>query len=285
MDWFRVLALLIALYVCLNLAAIWFAPKLIFPAPEPSYALADAPFQRLEYADGQHFLLTLQAPTQGEAIRPVPGAEGRVILYLHGNAADLGHVQSRIDALKQYGFTVCAPEYPGYGLSDGRPTEAGVFAVADQTYRFLRQQGYEPEQIVIWGRSLGSGPASYLASRQKCDRLILETPFASTFRVKTRIRLFFGDMFDNLGRAADITCPTLVLHGTDDEIVPYGQARKLAERLGGPVETYWVEGAGHNDLPDVAGALYWETTLGFAAGHPDAPIPVAQADALPTIED
>ncbi|MDP0499290.1 MAG: alpha/beta hydrolase [Verrucomicrobiota bacterium JB022] len=286
MDWFRIVALLLALYLLFNLVLWLVAPRLVFPAPEPSYTFAEPLYRRLELPGGAgQFVLTLQEPSPAEVIQRLPGAEERVVLYFHGNATDLGYVQRRIDALKAYGFTVCAPDYPGYGQSGGKASESGTLATAEASYQYLLDQGYEPQQIVIWGRSLGSGPACHLASQVPCDRLILETAFASIVRVKFPFRITFWDMFDNLARARDIQCPALVLHGKQDRIVPFDHAEKLAAALAGPVETLYADTAGHNDLPDVAGTLYWETVLNFAVGQPPQPLVVPVSAQFSTLED
>lgn len=288
MDWLRLmliaLACLVILYAGLHLLAALWAPCRIYPVPTPSYAFDEQRHRRLPLGPGQpSFVLTLQgAPNLADLPNALPGAGQRVILYFHGNATDLGYVQSRIESLTRYGFAVCAVDYPGYGLSEGRPSEAAIFACADRAYQYLMECGYQPEQIVVWGRSLGSGPACYIASRLRCERLILETPFSSTYRVITRRKCLLDDQFDNLARAPQIGCPTLLIHGTEDRVVPFGQAQKLADAIGGPVETLWVQGGGHNDLPTFAGPAYWETVLNFAVNRPRQPVPLHP---LPNIGD
>ena len=133
-----------------------FVDRLIFFPPSSSYD---------EHAPG---LLRLQSEARDEIAafhHETPGA-GITVLFAHGNAEDLGHGTGHAERYAQLGVSVLSFEYPGYGLSSGKPTEPGTYAAADAAYRYLREQvGLESGAIIAHGRSLGGGVMVDLASR------------------------------------------------------------------------------------------------------------------------
>jgi fermentation-respiration switch protein FrsA (DUF1100 family) len=120
-----------------------------------------------------------------------------------------------------------------------------------------------PSRIVLYGRSVGSGPASDLAARVPVGGLVLESAFVSAFRVLTKVPLLPFDRFHNLHHVRQVRAPILVIHGTDDEVIPVSHGRRLYEAAREPKQALWVEGAHHNDVPIVAGPRYWSTLAAF----------------------
>ena len=147
-----------------------FVDRLIFFPPSSSYD---------EHAPG---LLRLQSEARDEIAafhHETPGA-GITVLFAHGNAEDLGHGTGHAERYAQLGVSVLSFEYPGYGLSSGKPTEPGTYAAADAAYRYLREQvGLESGAIIAHGRSLGGGVMVDLASRLPVGGLIIESSFVS----------------------------------------------------------------------------------------------------------
>ena len=189
------------------------------------------------------------------------------VWYFHGNAESLADISPRLEELRRFGFSVFALEYPGYGTSDGRATEKEIFRSLDSGLRFLRADlKVAPENLLIYGRSLGSGPAVEIASRVNVRALILESAFTSAYRVMTRWPLLVGDRFTNLRKFPRVTCPVLVIHGRDDRTIPWRHGEALFRAARNPLkQSYWVEFGGHNDLPRWMGARYEETLKSFAA--------------------
>jgi len=231
-----------------------FADKMIFPHVPPSYTDGSDTF-KLKASDGETITATyLEAP-----------GSRRVLLYSHGNGVDIGMIRQYLQTFQTAGISVLAYDYPGYGTSTGQASENGVYAAADAVYMHATQTlNFAPEQITLYGRSLGSGPSCWLAERYPIDRLILDGAFSSTFRVMTRIKVLPWDKFDNLKRLrSSITCPTLIIHGDEDQTVPFEHAKQNWKALKGVKQKLWVKGAGHNNLRQVAGAIYWDTVLPF----------------------
>ena len=120
-----------------------------------------------------------------------------------------------------------------------------------------------PSRLVLYGRSVGSGPATDLAARVPIGGLVLESAFVSAFRVLTKVTLLPFDRFDNLRHIRRVHAPILIVHGTEDEVIPVSHGRRLYGAAGGPKQALWVEGAHHNDVPFVAGPRYWAALTAF----------------------
>lgn len=250
------LALLVA-YIVLALVAHLVADRLIFLPPASSYRLGDLPLAHVTTEDGA-----------GLAVLHLPHPGARVtVIHSHGNAEDLGHLVRLLEMLRDSaGVSVLAYDYRGYGLSAGGPVTA-VTATRDleAVYRHAtREMGIAPGRIVLHGRSVGTGPTLELAAREPVGGVIVESGFVSAFRVMTRVPLLPFDRFPNLRHVRRVEAPVLVIHGTEDEVIPFSHGRRLHEAARGTTRRLWVEGAGHNDLVQVAGGEYWAAVRDFA---------------------
>src|SRR4051794_16762155 len=185
---------------------------------------------------------------------------GYATLFLHGNAGNVTHRIDHAEAAKQAGSAILVLDYRGYGRSEGRPSENGLYHDADAAYEELIRRGYPPHRIILHGESLGTAVATELASRRKCAALILESPLASLSRMATHVIPVFGPMlahgFNTERRISDVRVPLLIIHGDADDIVPFSQGQAVYQRANQP-KTFWqVSGARHNDLLYVAGNDY-----------------------------
>ncbi|WOO41051.1 alpha/beta hydrolase [Rubellicoccus peritrichatus] len=249
----HILTFLVVLYLALCVFALLFANRMIFPAPKASYS-DDKSIIRLPIKDGSEIAAIYLENPDAEY----------TILYSHGNAEDLGHILPHLKELHKRGFAVMAYDYPGYGLSDGRVGEQGSYEAAAAAFSYLViLRDVDPEKIILYGRSLGSGPSFEIASKRAVAGLIIDGGFASTFRVMTRKKIVPWDIFDNLGKVDDISSPVLLIHGTQDRTVPFSHAQTMKEALEVPVTTLFVEGAGHNNLIESAHDDYWDAIINF----------------------
>ena len=197
-----------------------------------------------------------------------PKKGGKAILYCHGNAEDVTSSAEVLDLFAARDYTIAAVDYPGYGLSDGTPTEKGCYENVHRLFDWLlEKRGFRPEDIIVVGFSIGTGPATELAASRKVGGLVLEAPYLSAPRAVTRIRLLAIDPFPNIERIRLINCPLLVIHGTDDHIVPFSQGKALFEKAVEPKRFVPVKGAGHVDFADVMGLeAYEKLIVEFAQG-------------------
>ena len=184
----------------------------------------------------------------------VPPREGRpIFLYFHGNGGSLSWREERFRSLISDGSGLIALSYRGYGGSSGRPTENGLFEDAVAAYAFAVAR-YPAEQIVLWGKSLGSAVALAVAAEKPVGCVVLEAAFTSAADVGARhywfvpVRLFMKDQFHSDLRASKITAPVLVVHGENDAIVPITLGQQLYDLTRAPKRFVRVAGAGHNDL-------------------------------------
>jgi fermentation-respiration switch protein FrsA (DUF1100 family) len=176
------------------------------------------------------------------------------VLFLHGNAGNISHRLENGIHLTRLGLAVLLVDYRGYGRSEGSPDEAGVYRDADAAYDYLmRRPDASPDRLVIFGRSLGAGPAVDLAVRRRCRALVIESAFCSTRALARELfpyslfAPFIPDRFRSLAKIRNLACPLLVVHGTRDEIIPYRHGRALYEAAPDPKRFLDLEGAYHND--------------------------------------
>ena len=184
-------------------------------------------------------------------------------LFSHGNAEDLGMIYEWfIEFSKDLNVNFLGYDYEGYGKASGSPSEEGCYDAIDAAYEFLTDVLHQsPQDIVLYGRSLGSGPSCYLCERLsnegvRLGGLILQSPILSIYRVAFNFRFTLpGDMFPNVDRISNINCPVLVIHGTRDEVVPFwnGESLFLEVPKMWRAKPLWVDGAGHNNVEAALG--------------------------------
>lgn len=236
-----------------------FADRLIFLPPPSSYG------------PGLEGLVMLPTSAGDTVAAQLSGEEGATtaVLFTHGNAEDIGHMQDFVGAYAGLGVAVLAVDYPGYGLGSGEPSELGAYAAADAALSYLAARGFPPDRVVLHGRSLGGAVAVDLAVRHAVAGVILESTFTSAFQVMLPFGGLPGDRFTSLAKLPSVRCPALLIHGTRDEVIPFRHGQRLFEAL--PPErtrAWWVEGAGHNDLLWVAGPRYWQVIASFLSDLP-----------------
>lgn len=178
------------------------------------------------------------------------------VLYCHGNAGNLSHRGYSLLALQEeLEASVFIFDYPGYGKSGGRPSEAGCYAAAEAAYDWLVQQaGVPAEQLIFYGGSLGGGVAVELACRRPRYRaLILAKTFTSLPEVAQHLfpwlpaRWLMRNRFDNLSKLGRCHGPVVLAQATADRLIPWEHGPRLFAAAPSPKLFYPLEGADHND--------------------------------------
>jgi len=254
-SWKRLLRSILLVYLMLLVVAVFFAEKLIFFPPEPGYSKSTPG------------LVMLATPKEKIAAIYLPAAAGKpTLLYSHGNAEDLSAAMDLYDEWHAAGLGILAYDFPGYGLSEGSPTEESCYRSAQAAWDFLTQEKKIPaSSIVIGSRSVGGGPAVWLAERVKPRALVLVSPFTSAFAVRIPVPIFPRDRFPNLERIRHIDCPLLIIHGEEDSLIRISHGRKLYEASPARDKRFMpVPGAGHDDLFDIGGEKVSDAILEFA---------------------
>ena len=247
------IALYGGIYLLLNLLALLFSEKLIFAPQVPSYTYLP---DELKIISGN-----------GEKINAVylenPNAE-YTILFSHGNAEDLGNVVPFMQQFQALGYSVLMYDYRGYGTSEGSPSVRKAYQDIDAAYRWLvEEKQVAPKTIIVQGRSVGGGPATWLAAHREVGGLVLESTFLSAFRVRTIVPVTPWDKFNNLRHIRETTCPVLVMHGRNDKILPFWHGKKLYDAAPGKKMHLWIDDAEHNDYAYVAGTDYFDSFEAF----------------------
>lgn len=206
----------------------------------------DAPFEEL-------FLKTEDQETIHGLYFPVDSNARGIVLYFHGNRDNLDRWGKFYEDFHALDYDFLAIDYRGYGKSTGKPSEEGLYMDAQAAYQWARTK-YEPDQIVIFGRSLGSGVASNLAMKQPARKLVLETPYHSmtgVFRIQSMILWLpfpLKNAFPNDEHLTKVEIPTMIFHGTNDRVVPMRSAIKLKPLLQEESNFIIIEGGKHRGL-------------------------------------
>lgn len=180
------------------------------------------------------------------------------VLYSHGNGEDLGLIVDYIEQLSQTcECNVLAYDYPGYSLNQlegGTPSENGCYAAINSAFSYLVDElKVSRDSIVLYGRSIGSGPTCDLAHRERCGGVVLQSPIASGARVLANnvgVLVYPFDIFTNYTKVPRIACQVAVMHGSADEVVPCLHGQELHTKLRLPYRPLWIDGRGHNDMPN-----------------------------------
>jgi len=193
-----------------------------------------------------------------------------VTLFLHGNAGNITDRYSHIREIMAAGSSILMLDYRGYGKSDGRPTEKGIYTDAETAYDYLVKSGYRSEQIILHGESLGTAVTVDLASRRPCAGVVLEAPFTSGKDVARTVLPVIGPMlmwsFDSREKICRIHAPILFIHGNRDEIIPVRLGQALFTAAPEPKSIWIVPGAGHNNIVETAGEGYRQRLQSFYEG-------------------
>jgi len=187
-----------------------------------------------------------------------------VVIYFHGNAELIDFLPADFDEPRSWGLGVLLVEFPGYGRSEGAPSQASITLTALAAFDWTQQQAYvDPARVVAYGRSLGGAAATILASSRNSTALVLESTFTSVRRFAHGLlvpEFIVRDPFDSLSLLATYRGPALILHGERDEIVPFDHGQQLARAA--PLGEFHSLPCGHNDCPK-----QWETLRKFLITH------------------
>ena len=178
----------------------------------------------------------------------------KVFIYFHGNAEDIFNATNNVNIIYSNlpVNTICM-EYPGYSIYYSEKSAEIIEEDSLTLFDFLTNEcKINNKDIIVCGRSIGTGPATYLASKRKPGALILISPIKSLRdTVKNLVgpmQYLIRDRFNNYERISNVTCPLLVIHGQKDNLIPFEDSIKLCEKTAGPYELILPENMNHNDV-------------------------------------
>jgi uncharacterized protein len=174
-----------------------------------------------------------------------------IVLYFHGNMRNIERYANQAPLFTQNGYDVWMVDYPGFGKSTGKRTEEVMYKDAQLLYNMALKE-VSADSLVIYGRSIGTGVASYLAAHLPCQQLILETPYYSIVAIAKHyapifpVKSLMNYRFPIHEYLTQVKAPITILHGTRDEVIPYRQAQRLATIKG--VKLVTISKGKHNNL-------------------------------------
>ena len=248
--------------------------KFAFIPPTPAtYRADDVRFEAI--AGGSGHEISIQHVNKGYATSKRSRSSDLVAIYSHGNAEDLGLNADLITYLANVAeMEIVAYDYSGYGpLTNGQvsPNESRAYANIEAVFDYVHDViGVPDERIVIIGRSLGTGPSCQAAIRHpSIAGLVLISPLASAIKTQLAFTVPGFDIFKNSSKISHVAAPVLIIHGTNDRVVPFAHGEQLAALAPNLYELVAVDGAGHNDLIDSMGLeSYFDTIADFVRALP-----------------
>jgi pimeloyl-ACP methyl ester carboxylesterase len=251
-EGWKLLKIIAIIYCSAGIALYYLQEKLMFrPTPlPPDYQFKfDIPFKEVN--------IPLNTKDNLNVVQffPQDSIPKGVVLYFHGNRDNVNRYAKYAVNFTKHGYEIWITDYPGYGKTTGKLTEENLYMQAKEVYK-LANSKFGKDHIIVYGKSLGSGIASYLASKKPCRRLILETPYYS-----------IPDLFSNYAPfypiyalshfklptgeyLKEVNIPVAIFHGNADGIIPYPCAAKLKQFLKPGDEFITIDKGSHNDLND-----------------------------------
>lgn len=199
----------------------------------------------IETSDGLSLLSWYAPPTSRDR---------GIFLVLHGNAGSLAERTEKLRPIRDAGFGVLALAWRGYSGNSGQPTEPGLMLDAEAAADRLLDLGHAPDEIILYGESLGTAIATRLATKLPVAALILEAPPLSIVKVGQQrypwlpVDRLLKDRFETDRYIADVRCPVLIMHSRVDKVVPFEMGRELADLANGKAEFRAFDEASHVDL-------------------------------------
>jgi len=245
---FQLIYFLVGLYVLICILLYFFQSKIIF---FPQKLPVDYTFHFNGEFEEKFF--QVDESTMIHALHFFSKKPKGVILYFHGNAGALDSWGEVADDFVKMDYDVLISDFRGFGKSTGKMTEVGFYEDAQMLFDFLLEK-YDASQITIYGRSLGTGIATDLASKNKAKQLILETPFSNfTKLAQSRFKIFPVKFlskyrFENDLKIPQINYPIHIFHGTHDQVIPYENASQLKSILNHNNTFTTIKNGGHNNL-------------------------------------
>ena len=200
------------------------------------------------------------APDVRAGLKPAP-----TIIYLHGNAQNVSTwYVAPVEIQKHVPVNALLIDYRGYGKSTGKPTVEGVIKDALAMYKYLIDRGFKPEEISLYGRSIGGAVALELAAKEKVKSVVVQSSFTSLTDIAKELYPFIPNALINNNSwnskelIKKINCPVLISHGDKDEIVSISHSYKLYEAANKPKKLIVLKGATHNDISSYFNKEYFE---------------------------
>lgn len=243
--------IILAVYIAAGIGLYFLQEKILFhpeKLPEEHIYNFSVPFKEINLqVNKEKTLSIIQFKTKDTLCK-------RVVLYFHGNRKNITRYASYSGNFTRHNYEVWMIDYPGFGKSTGKRTEEAMHEDAAILYQMARAR-FAKDSIVIYGKSIGTGVATQLASVKDCKKLILETPYYSIDALARHYAFIYPVSwmlryhFPNYEYLKKVEAPVTIFHGTNDEVIPYAQSQKLINE-NSTIKLVTIEGGKHNNLND-----------------------------------
>ncbi len=246
-NWLKIIALV---YASIGIALFYLQDKFLFHPQKlsPSYQYKfKGRFEELNIAFNETDTMSIIKFLPDNI--PVKGA----VIYYHGNMKNIEHYATFADPFLKLGYEVWMEDYPGFGKSTGVITEEKLYEQAIQVKKMVDAK-FNSDSIIIYGKSLGTGIAANVASRTNARLIVLETPYYSIPSLFCSYAFMYpNEMMSNYKLPTgkflkDVKYPIVILHGSNDNVIPYRCAAQLKRELKNTDKFITVDGASHNNL-------------------------------------
>lgn len=264
-SFIRIILILGLLWVCIALLLYFFQDKILYS----TQTLSIETIQRVKKTvknSQEIYLKSDNIRLHGWLVKNREKKQSPLIIYFGGQGDEISPI---IEASEMFhGCDLLAYNYRGYGLSEGRPGEKSILEDSLAIYdNITARKDVNKEDIIVMGRSLGTGTAVYLAENRKAKALILVSPYDSITSVAQEkfpfipIAMINHNQFDSLSRIPKINCPLLMIIGEKDLMIPPWHSLKVYKKYQGPKSLTIIKNKGHNDL--MTDEVYWTAIQNF----------------------
>lgn len=222
-----------------------YAPDTSNPGSPQDQGLSDMKAIKAKTAGGLEMDAWFQPPKE---------SNGKVIIFFPGNAETLPSEAYMAQFFLPHGYGMYLCAYPGYGLNPGKPSEESLYENARAGFRWLKEQGYKDEDIIIFGESLGAGVGVQMALEFPVKAMVLASSFTDIPEVLESRHMDLPksvmekERYDNLSKIRRVKAHLLIVHGELDTLIPIAIARKLFNAANEPKEFMMIKGSDHNEL-------------------------------------
>ncbi|HAD82556.1 MAG: hypothetical protein A2509_01410 [Candidatus Edwardsbacteria bacterium RIFOXYD12_FULL_50_11] len=264
------IALVLVFFLCLGLVLFYlYQDKMIFYPQKISQAEVEGISKNFKNVEEISLKAKDGVVLKGWFVKDSTDGRSKILFYFGGNAEEVSYLIEKAPEFK--GWSLVLLNYRGYGQSGGKVSERSLYSDALEIYdHFINRKDIKDPKIAVMGRSIGTGVATYLASKRKADAVVLVSPYTSLKDVAKAhypflpVGLILKYKFDSIKRAPEIKASGLILVATEDRTIPPRQSYQLAEKWGGKVKIKEFAGADHNSLSGDSG--YWAAITAFLDG-------------------
>ncbi len=280
-----IVVVLFIAYLALGVILYIMQPKLLYsPVREVPYTPGelDLDFENVVFESSDGLRLSgwyIPAPLETQKERSLTEQAKNskfTVLFCHGNGGNMMHRLDSINIFYNLGLSCFIFDYRGYGHSQGKPSEEGTYLDVEAAYKWLtKEKKIPPDNIIVFGRSLGGSIAAYLASKVKASALIVESTFTSYIDICKKfypympVRWFASFSYRTIDYIKDVHYPVMLIYSRNDEVVPFDFGLELYEAANEPKKFVEIFGS-HNDGFLVSGEIYkkaWTEWLKFLEGY------------------